>query len=69
MCKFDKWKKASKSEVETAMLIPGEYRVINGEYYIPDVPFFLDGYICQCGLNVESYNLEGENYGRSTNRI
>lgn len=47
MCNF-KWKKSTKEEVENAMLIKGEYKVIDGEYYIPDVPGFLDGYICPC---------------------
>lgn len=30
------------------MLVPSEYRIVDGEYYIPDVPGYLDGYICPC---------------------
>lgn len=48
MCDLKFTRESSKEEVYNAMLISGEYKIIDGKYYIPDVPGFLDGYICPC---------------------
>ncbi len=48
MCNFNYTVEVSKEEIETAMFIPGEYKIIDGKYYIPDIPGFRDGYICPC---------------------
>jgi hypothetical protein len=55
MCNFQ-WKESTKEEVENAMLVPGEYKIEDGKYYIPTIPGFLDGYICSCFDQQEKFD-------------
>jgi len=48
MCNFTWNTEVTKEEIENAMLLPGEYVEKDGKYYIPNIPGFLDGYICPC---------------------
>lgn len=59
MCNFEYTKEITKEEIEIAMLMPGEYKIKDDKYYIPNIPGFQDGYICPCTI-INPY-IDGKN--------
>lgn len=58
MCNFNYTVEVTKEEIYNSMLVPGEYKEIDGKYYIPDIPGLRDGYICPC----YTASIEGDQY-------